>query len=86
VDCDDIARQLYKASVGQGSILDLTVPGGSITVEEFGTLEDFVDHRVFFDGENVIDPRFSSTPIPINQYLNNLRQLNPDLVVKDVTP
>ncbi|TBW44114.1 hypothetical protein EZI54_23865 [Marinobacter halodurans] len=81
-----IARQLHKASGGQGSILDLTVPDGNIRVKEFGKLEDFVDHRVFSDGENIIDPRFSPNPIPVNQYLDELRQLNPSLVVKDVTP
>ena len=54
MDCDDIARQLYKASEGQGKVLDLTVPGGSIKVKEFGKLESFVDHRVFSDGKNII--------------------------------
>jgi len=86
VDCDDIARQRYKASGGQGKILDLTVPGGNVKVKEFGKLEDFVDHRVFSDGKNIIDPRFSNNPIPINQYMNDLRKLNPNLNVKDITP
>lgn len=86
VDCDDIARALYKVSGGKGKILDLTVPGGKIKVKEFDKLEDFVDHRVFSDGKNIFDPRFSENPIPINQYLDELRKLNPNLVVKDITP
>ncbi|WP_444900367.1 RHS repeat-associated core domain-containing protein [Microbulbifer sp. VAAC004] len=86
IDCDDIARKLYKASGERGSILDLTVPGGSIRVREFGKIEEFVDHRVFVDGKYVIDPRYSKFPVPINRYMRELKKLNPNLVVEDVTP
>jgi hypothetical protein len=88
VDCDDIARKLYKASGEQGRILDLTVPdrNRNIKVREFGNLEEFADHRVFSDGEYIIDPRYSSNPIPIDQYMDELRELNPNVVIKDITP
>lgn len=55
-------------------------------MKEFGDLRDFLDHRVFSDGINIIDPRFSSNPVPVNQYLDGLMELNPGLIVKDVTP
>ena len=85
-DCDDLARLLFKASGGKGKILDLTNATGSIRVREFGKLENFVDHRVFSDGKFIFDPRFSNSPVPINKFLDELRSLNPNLVIRDITP
>jgi len=86
VDCDDLARDFYKATDGTGKILDLSVPNSEIKVYELGKLENFVDHRVYTDGKYVFDPRFSKEPVPIDKYLNDLKALNPNLVIKDVTP
>jgi hypothetical protein len=85
-DCDDIARMLYQATGGQGSILDFTTPSGVIRVRELGQLEDFVDHRVYSDGYYIFDPRYSSDPVPVQEYIEDLRRLNPDLITRDVTP
>src|SRR5690606_10598994 len=59
VDCDDLARDLYKASGNHGRLLDLTVPNGEIKVYEMGKLENFIDHRIYTDGNYVFDPRLS---------------------------
>ncbi len=85
-DCDDIAKMLFNASGKKGQVLDFTVPNSSVKAKEFGQVEEFVDHRVFTNGEVVFDPRFSDKPIPKAEFIEAMKTLNPGLVIKDVTP
>jgi hypothetical protein len=57
-----------------------------IRVRELGQIEDFVDHRVYSEGNYIFDPRYSSDPVPAQEYNENLRRQNPDLITRDVTP
>ena len=81
-----IAAISEMAIFNHESILDFTTSSGVVKAIEFGRVEDFVDHRVYSDGYFVFDPRFSSDPVPIYTYIERMKELNPGLIVGDVTP
>ncbi len=42
-------------------------------------MEQYVFHEVYTDGRYAYDPRLSQTPIPLGDYQNVMRSLNPGM-------
>jgi len=52
--------------------------GELLTLSEYGKVEGgFVYHEAFSQGGFVYDPRFSSSAVPLGDYLNQIGKLNP---------
>jgi hypothetical protein len=89
-NCDEAAEALYNANGETGTVIriDPKVANGinQITVPQsinnnFSTYEKFDYHEAYTDRQFVYDPFLSPDPIPENDYLAKLAQLNPDAVV-----
>lgn len=82
-DCSEIAEALWKIAHRSGTILHITPATGSkLRLSEYGRMVDgFIYHDVFTDGEFAYDPRFSLSAVPLEEYLNGIRSLNPGAVV-----
>jgi len=81
-DCSEIADKLLDAAGGEGFILEVTPRnGGSITVFENGKeLPGFDYHQVYTDGKYVYDPRLTSQPMPLGDWEQHIRNINPNPV------
>ncbi len=78
-DCSEIAESIQRAAGGSGSILQVTPAAGqSLSLIEYGSVEDgFIYHDFFTDGSFAYDPRFSSSAVPLSDYLSGIEGLNP---------
>jgi hypothetical protein len=80
VDCSEIAESLLSAANGKGKIYQVQPERlGTLNVFENGRQESGMDyHQVYSDGQYVYDPRISTTPIPLGDWLQSIRNSNPD--------
>jgi hypothetical protein len=83
VDCSDIAPQLQRAAGGGGQILEVRPSArNNLNVYENGSVapgQSF--HQVYKDGRYVYDPRVSLTPIPKGDWMQHIKNINPDGII-----
>jgi hypothetical protein len=78
IDCSDLAENLQCADGGKGQIMEITPPEGSdLVVPESDGTAVYKYHQVYVRDGMVYDPRFSNTPIPLDEYLARIQELNP---------
>jgi RHS repeat-associated protein len=82
-DCADIAESIQRAASGSGDILHITpAPGSELSLSEYGIVQDGnLYHDVYTDGSFAYDPRFSSSAVPLPEYLNGVNSLNPGATI-----
>lgn len=80
VDCSEIAAQLQKAADGKGQILEVTPAArNDLNVYENGKIDSGqAYHQVYTDGQYVYDPRVSPQPIPYGDWLQHIKNINPN--------
>lgn len=78
-DCSEIAEKLLVAANGKGKIIEVGPKNhGSLAVYENGKIEaDFIYHQVYTDGRYVYDPRLSNNPVPLGDWEQHMKGMNP---------
>ncbi len=80
VDCSEIAAKLKQAAGGGGQILRVEpTTKYSLNVYENGqVVPQQWYHEVYSDGRYVFDPRATSSPIPLGDWYQHIKGINPD--------
>ena len=86
-DCSEIADDLYNAAGGQGRIMriDPSSASGQVLVPEASGNTAYRYHEVYTDGSYVFDPRLSSDPMRLEDYVSLVRGLNSNAVINYFT-
>jgi filamentous hemagglutinin len=91
-DCSEIAEDIYDATGEKGMIIDIR-PSGPVSINNEvripmaeGRIDTFYYHQVYSDGRYVFDPRLSSEPIPLSEYIQVIQALNPGVLINSITP
>ncbi|ETT33146.1 MULTISPECIES: WXG100 family type VII secretion target [Paenibacillus] len=87
-DCSEIADDLAHAAGGRGEIFTIKsrTELKDIQVKEYGEMKSYVYHTVYSDGKYIYDPRLTSDPVPVKEYMDTVsRQNNGDIVVSKRT-
>lgn len=88
-DCSEIANDIYNYAGGKGMIIEMksSKSNGIVNIPMAGgKIEDFVYHQVYSDGRFVFDPRLSSEPISLADYIKQIQSLNSDVTFTTITP
>jgi filamentous hemagglutinin family protein len=82
-DCSEIASVL-RATAVEGKTLRVTGQGGAdLRLLEYGKVDaGFKYHEVYTDGRYVYDPRLSSSAVPLGDWTQMVRGLNPGAIIK----
>lgn len=82
-DCSEIAEDFYKR-MGTGKVVELRAEKNLILWQS-GELDGYNYHQVYVKDGYVYDPRYSSDPVPYDDFIKEVSSMNKEFTIKDMT-